>query len=75
MRLLKVLHNHILNSVPSLHRTRATALVAAVHSLVEGAFLTVTALGRGLRNGVASKHNIKRMDRLLSNCHLHANAA
>jgi hypothetical protein len=46
--------------------------VAAVQSLVEGAFRTVTALGRGLHNGVSSKHNIKRMDRLLSNPHLHA---
>lgn len=72
MRLLKVLHKHVLNSVPELHATRAVALVAAVQSLVEGAFLTVTALGRGLHNGVASKHNIKRMDRLLSNPHLQA---
>ncbi len=67
MRLLRVLHNHVLNSVPSMHAARAVALVVAVQSLVEGAFLTVTALGRGLRNGVASKHNIKRVDRLLSN--------
>jgi hypothetical protein len=72
MRLLKVLHNHVLDSVPGLHATRATALVTAVQSLLDGAFLTVTALGRGLPGPVASKHNIKRMDRLLSNAHLHA---
>ena len=71
MRLQKVLHNTILDSVPTLHTARATALTCAVQSLVEGAFLTVTALGRGLRGPVASKHNIKRIDRLLSNPHLH----
>ena len=71
MRLQKVLHNTILDSVPTLHTARATALICAVQSLVEGAFLTVTALGRGLRGPVASKHNIKRIDRLLSNPHLH----
>lgn len=72
MRMLKVLHKQVLSSVPGLHAKRATALMAAVQSLLQGAFLTVTALGRGLRGPTATKHNIKRMDRLLSNPQLHA---
>lgn len=52
---------------------RKKALSAAVTSLVQREELTVTGLGRGLRNSKARcKHNIKRMDRLLSNPHLHA---
>ena len=70
MRMLRVLHNQLLSSVPGLHAKRATALTAAVQSLIQGAFLTVTALGRGLHSPAATKHNIKRMDRLLSNSHL-----
>jgi Transposase DDE domain len=72
MRLLKVLHTKVLSSVPTLHAKRAAALTAAVHSLLSGAFLTVTALGRRLNSPALTKHNIKRMDRLLSNSHLHA---
>jgi hypothetical protein len=72
MRMLKVLHKQVLSSVPGLHAKRAKALMAAVQSLLQGAFLTVTALGCGLRGPTATKHNIKRMDRLLSNPRLHA---
>lgn len=71
MRILQVLHNRVLSAVPGLHAKRALALRAAVQSLLTGAFLTVTALGRGLQNPARTKHNIKRMDRLLSNAHLH----
>lgn len=72
MRLLQVLHTTILDSVPSLHAKRATALAAAVSALISGACLTVTALGRRLNSPARTKHNIKRMDRLMSNSHLHA---
>lgn len=41
-----------------------------VESLLSGSFLTVTALGRHLNSPALTKHNIKRMDRLLSNRHL-----
>jgi hypothetical protein len=53
-----------------MHATRRQALVSAVESLLGGAFLSVTALGRGLNRGARTKHNIKCMDRLLSNPHL-----
>ena len=71
MRIETVLHRRILGAVGSLHKVRAAALSAAVMSLSYGAFLTVTALGRGLRSGAKAKHNIKRIDRVLSNRALH----
>lgn len=54
-----------------MHKRRLEALLSAVESLLSGSFLTVTALGRGLGRTAYTKHNIKCMDRLLSNSHLH----
>ena len=71
MRIVEVLHNRVLQFVPSLHETRAVSLAAAVGALAGGASLSVTALGRRLESPAFTKHNIKRMDRLLSNPHLH----
>ena len=51
---------------------QTAALAAAVSALISGACLTVTALGRRLNSPARTKHNIKRMDRLMSNSHLHA---
>ncbi|MFQ5551060.1 MAG: IS4 family transposase [Gemmatimonadales bacterium] len=47
------------------------ALFAAVETACEGAPLTLTGLGRWLRSRAKVKHSIKRMDRLVSNSHLH----
>lgn len=55
-----------------MHAVRREAVLSAVVSSLKGQVLTVTALGRGLDSGVDEKHQIKRMDRLLSNRHLHA---
>ena len=71
MRALKVLHKFLTTSVPRMHKMRCKALLSGVESLLGGVFLTVTALGRGLQRGAMTKHNIKCMDRLLSNPHLH----
>ena len=65
MRILEVLHRTVFDSVPSIHRTRRRALAVTVASLLNGAFLTVTALGRGLDSAARVKHNIKRVDRLV----------
>ena len=67
MRIEKVLHTNLLDPVPGLHAKRAGALTAMVSSLVHGAFLTVTSLGRRLQSPAKTKHNIKRADRTLSN--------
>lgn len=67
MRIEKVLHTNLLGLVEGLHAKRADALTAMVCSLVHGAFVTVTSLGRRLHSSAKTKHNIKRADRTLSN--------
>jgi hypothetical protein len=46
-------------------------MLVAVEALLYRGELTVTSLGRSIRSRVAPKHNIKRIDRLLSNPILH----
>lgn len=70
MRALKVLHKILLKSVPQMHKSRCHALLSAIESLLSGSDLAVTALGRKLNRIAHAKHNIKCMDRLLSNKHL-----
>ena len=59
------------DTVAPLHRGRRDALIACVNSALNGQALSVTALGRRLNTGIDEKHQIKRVDRLLSNRHLH----
>ena len=70
MHALKLLHKMLENTDSAIHQKRRMALLAGVGSLLSGAFLTVTALGRNVNSPARTKHNIKRMDRLLSNPHL-----
>jgi hypothetical protein len=70
MREIKVLHKILKKSVPQMHKMRCHALLDATESLLSGCFLTVTDLGRKLNRIARAKHNIKCMDRLLSNKHL-----
>ena len=53
-----------------MHKMRSLVLLDAIESLLSGCFLTVTDLGRKLHRTAHAKHNIKCMDRLLSNKHL-----
>lgn len=70
MREIKVLHKILKKSVPQMHKMRCHVLLDAIESLLSGCFLTVTDLGRKLHRTAHAKHNIKCMDRLLSNKHL-----
>src|SRR5215208_6174005 len=67
-----VLHRWLRRACPAIHAVRATAVVTVVEALVLGAKLALTSLGRNLRSVAYAKHNIKRVDRLLGNRHLHA---
>lgn len=71
MHATRFLFKRISRHCQSVHRVRLRALFAAVDTLCEGAPLTVTGLGRWLRSAAKVKHAIKRMDRLVSNNHLH----
>ncbi len=66
-----LLSNLIARTVP-MHAVRLRALMAAVQSVLSAdVTATVTSIGRHLAGRVFAKHKIKRIDRLLSNLHLH----
>ena len=71
MNVEKVLHNLLLNSSASCHKTRLKALATNVDSLLHGQCLSVTGLGRSSRRQCLTKHAIKQSDRLVGNPHLH----
>lgn len=71
MNVEKVLHNLLLNSSASCHKTRLKALATNVDSLLHGQCLSVTGLGRSSRRQCLTKHAIKQSDRLIGNAHLH----
>ena len=45
--------------------------MVATEALLDGNQLSLTQLGRNISGTVAPKHNIKLVDRLLGNTHLH----
>jgi len=53
------------------HAVRAAALVRVVGALLVGGKLALTHLGRSLTGSARVKHQIKAVDRLLGNQHLH----
>lgn len=75
MHALAMLHPLLAASCPRIHAKRLASLLAAVEAAVSGSRLALSELGRGLRSRVAVKHNIKRVDRLLGNGALHAEAS
>jgi len=72
MHAISILHRTLVSECSSMHAKRRECLVAAVQSAISGRHLSVSELGRGLSGAVAIKHNIKRVDRLLGNVHLHS---
>ncbi len=53
------------------HLKRLNSLTLACHALLDCKTLTLTELGSNLPTKARTKHNIKRIDRLLGNRHLH----
>lgn len=74
MKAIKLLHKNLLVACPDIHKVRLTALMAGVNSALREHQVTVTSLGRNLKSKskTHTKHDIKRMDRLVGNRHLHA---
>jgi Transposase DDE domain len=74
MKAIELLHRKLSVACPDVHANRLEALMASVTSTITGHQLTVTALGRNLKthSKTDTKHDIKRMDRLVGNPHLHA---
>ncbi len=59
----------------TMHKIRRQSLKAMLTSLMSGASLSVTKLGRHINSHTTEKHQIKRSTRLCSNPHLQAEMA
>jgi len=68
---LRLLHKRLKGSGSLGHVTRLGVLMKAVEGLLAGRKLALTHLGRSLARGGSEKHNIKCMDRLIGNPHMH----
>jgi hypothetical protein len=72
MHALQSLYRCLTARCPKIHKKRVIGLCATAMAAVSGSVLSVSDLGRGIMGRVSAKHNIKRVDRLLSNQALHA---
>lgn len=72
MKVKTILNDLIIDVTPNMHLQRRESLNAVVTSLISGASLSVTSLGRNICSKTTEKYQIKRSDRLLSNHHLQA---
>lgn len=72
MRDIHILHDLLKKQCPQIHQKRLNSLMVATEALLDGNQLSLTQLGRNISGAVAPKHNIKRIDRLLGNPHLHS---
>lgn len=70
MKATAILNDLILEVTPTMHKIRRKSLHASVSSLLHGARLTVTSLGRNICSSTTEKHQIKRSNRLVGNIHL-----
>ena len=73
MKATQLLHKKLSSACPEIHKIRLSALMAGVNSALSEHQVTVTGLGRNLKSHskTNTKHDIKRMDRLIGNKHLH----
>jgi hypothetical protein len=73
MKAIKLLHKALIKACPDMHKVRLKALMAGVTSAAIEQRVSVTQLGRNLKkySKTKTKHDIKRMDRLTGNNHLH----
>jgi len=71
MKVKAILNDLIKDVTPDMHKVRRKSLSASVSSLISGASLSVTSLGRNIESETSEKHQIKRSMRLCSNHHLH----
>lgn len=70
MRAVKTLQQLLISSLVTIHAARIKSIFWAVQALIYGGRLSLTGIGRASRGTVFTKHNIKRVDRLLGNTKL-----
>lgn len=74
MKITNIIQNDIAAAYPEIHATRLNTLLTFVQSGLYDQRVSVTYLGRGLKNlsKTTKKNDIKRSDRLIGNALLHA---
>jgi len=70
MHATELLNTQLYKRCQGIHKIRWMALISTVRACIEGKKLSVTGLGRAMKNTVYEKHNIKRADRLIGNISL-----
>ena len=70
MHATQIINTHLKKTCQAIHKKRMMALMSMVEACIQGKKLSVTGLGRAIKNAVYEKHNIKRADRLISNPNL-----
>ena len=71
MQHTQLLHSILEKSGAIQHKGRLKAVMTAVESVMNGANLDLTSMGRYMNKDIKPKSKIKEMDYLLSNGHLH----
>lgn len=71
MKVTPIVNKLVIDVTPCMHKVRRQSLQASISSLMSGADLSVTSLGRHIQSKTSEKHQIKRSMRLCSNHHLH----
>ena len=67
MHATQIINTHLKKMCQAIHKKRMKALMSMVEACIQGKKLSVTGLGRAIKNAVYEKHNIKRADRLMGN--------
>lgn len=67
MQATQIINTHLKKTCQVIHKKRMETLMVMVEACIQGKKLSVTGLGRGIKNTVYEKHNIKRADRLMGN--------
>lgn len=67
MHATQVINTHLKKMCQAIHKKRMISFMTLVEACIKGKKLSVTGLGRAIKNTVYEKHNIKRADRLMGN--------
>lgn len=71
MRAMQIIQRQFRSDLEGVHLSRFRLVFAAVFTALRCGRLSLTALGRAIAEKTTHKHGIKRIDRLLGNCHLY----
>jgi len=67
MQVTQIINTYLKKMCQAIHKKRLKTLMTMVEACIQGKKLSLTSLGRAIKNTVYEKHNIKRADRLVGN--------